>query len=149
MTKPTTNARRRWVMGKMATVFLTWRRHLQRLLLPEKITLKQAYVLRELTRNDYLCPSQIAAQLYCDRPTATVIIRNMQKAGWVAKEKDETNRKFVRISITEAGRQKRAALDACSRTQTDFDPLAYLTDEEAQEFERLLDKINAHIMVLR
>ncbi|MFN2285956.1 MAG: hypothetical protein ACK2UQ_16200, partial [Anaerolineae bacterium] len=63
------------VIARMATSFLTWRRYLQNFLVPYKITLKQAYVLRQLTKREYLYPSDIASMLYCDRPTATVIIR--------------------------------------------------------------------------
>jgi DNA-binding MarR family transcriptional regulator len=128
----------------MATAFLTWRRYLQGFLIPYKITLKQAYVLRQLTRKEFLYPSQIATMLYCDRPTATVIIRNMHKAGWVQREKDEHNRKFVRISITETGRQKLEELQSSPWANPPFDPLACLSEEEAQELERLLDKLNQH-----
>ena len=137
------------IISKMATAFLTWRRYRQSALVPHKITLKQTYVLRQLIRRDYLYPSQIATMLYCDRPTATVIIRNMEKAGWIVREKDKQNRKFVRISITEAGRQKLEELQNSAWANPTFDPLACLSEEETQELERLLDKLNEHFKQIR
>ena len=137
------------VIARMATSFLTWRRYLQSFLVPYQITLKQAYVLRQLIRQEYLYPSDIASILYCDRPTATVIVRNMEKAGWVQREKDEQNRKFVRISITEAGRQKLDALQTSPWANPPFDPLECFSEEEVQQLEQLLDKLNQHLKQIR
>ena len=137
------------IMARIATSFLTWRRYLQGFLVPHRITLKQAYVLRQLTKSEFLYPSQIASVLYCDRPTATVIVRNMEKAGWVQRERDKENRKFVRISITEAGRQKRDELQASPWTEPPFDPLACFTGEETQELARLLGKLSRHLKQIR
>ncbi len=137
------------VIARMATAFLTWRRYLQGFLAPHQITLKQAYVLRQLIRQEYLYPSDIATMLYCDRPTATVIIRNMEKAGWIQREKDEQNRKFVRISITAAGRQKLNELQASPWANPPFDPLECFSEEEVQELEQLLDKLNQHLKQIR
>lgn len=133
------------VIARMATAFLTWRRYLLGFLVPYQITLKQAYVLRQLLKREFLYPSEIAGMLYCDRPTATVIIRNMEKAGWIQREKDELNRKFVRISITEAGRQKLSELQASPWAKPPFDPLACFDEEEAQALEQLLGKLNQHL----
>ena len=80
-------------MPRLSVAFLTWRRHLQRHLVPFGITLKQVYVLRQLVRREFLYPSKIAEMLFCDRPTATVVIRNLGKQGWVVREKDEQDRR--------------------------------------------------------
>ena len=133
------------VIARMATAFLTWRRYLQGFLVPHQITLKQAYVLRRLARRDFLYPSEIAGLLYCDRPTATVIIRNMEKAGWVLREQDAQNRKFVRICITEAGREKLRELQASPWADPPFDPLACFSAEEVQILENLLGRLNQHL----
>jgi len=87
--------------------------------------------------------------LYCDRPTTTVIVRNMEKAGWVQREKDEQNRKFVRVSITEAGRQKLSELQASSWAKPPFDPLGCFSEEEVQELEQLLGRLNQHLKQIR
>jgi DNA-binding MarR family transcriptional regulator len=149
MSEENISSNRPLVIARMATAFLTWRRYLQGFLVPYQITLKQAYVLRQLIKQEYLYPSDIASMLYCDRPTATVIIRNMEKAGWVQREKDEQNRKFVRISITEAGRQKLDALQTSPWANPPFDPLECFSEEEVQQLEQLLDKLNQHLKQIR
>jgi DNA-binding MarR family transcriptional regulator len=63
-------------------------------------------VQAELERREVLNPSQIADMLYADRPTATLIIGNLQKSGWVAKEQDPENRRRFRVVITPRGRRK-------------------------------------------
>lgn len=130
-------------MGRLSVAFLTWRRHLQRNLVPCGITLKQQFVLHQLTRKDYLYPSDIAEMLFCDRPTATVIIDNLAKQGWVRRDKEEENRKYVRVSLTPAGKQKLTELDSIQ--WQDFDPLEVFTEDEVHEFDLLLRKLQAHI----
>ena len=51
------------IMAKIGVIFLTWRRHLQKDLVPHKITLKQQYILKQLTRKSFLYPSEIAEML--------------------------------------------------------------------------------------
>ena len=93
-------------ISRIGVIALTWSRRLQRQLLPHRLTLKQLHVLQELLRREVLSPSQIAEELYADRPTATVIIRNLRKNGWVATEQDPDNRRRSRVLITQRGRQK-------------------------------------------
>jgi DNA-binding MarR family transcriptional regulator len=146
MTKPLFPTRSA-IMSRLGVAFLTWRRYLQRNLAPYGITLKQHYVLRQLDQNEYLFPSDIAEALFCDRPTATVILDNLEKQGWVRRETDPDNRKYTRISITPGGREKLAELQALP--DVDFDPLDPFTEEELREFSRLLTKLNHHLDQIR
>jgi DNA-binding MarR family transcriptional regulator len=130
-------------MGRMSVAFLTWRRHLQRNLVPYGITLKQQFVLHQLEKKEYLYPSDIAEMLYCDRPTATVILDNLVKQGWIRRDREEENRKHVRVSLTEAGREKLTELGAVQ--WQDFDPLESFTEEEVRQFDGLLRKLQAHV----
>lgn len=131
------------IMARLGMAFLTWRRYLQRSLAPHGITLKQHYVLRQLDQKEYLYPSDIAEMLFCDRPTATVVIDNLTKQGWVRRDRESENRKFVRVSLTPQGRRKLAELAAVH--WGDFDPLAAFSDEELQQFDQLLRKLKQHI----
>lgn len=129
-------------MAKMGILFLTWQRNLQKTLLPHKITLKQQFVLKKLTTTVFLKPSEIADLLFCDRPTASVIIKNMEREGWIKKEKDEVNGKQFLISITEAGKNKYLSLEGASGPEdmARLDPLNALNDEERELLDRLLAK---------
>jgi DNA-binding MarR family transcriptional regulator len=134
-------------MRHLSFAFLTWRRYQQRRLVPFGITLKQLHVLRQLSRNDYLYPSQIAEMLFCDRPTATVVVRNMVRQGWVTREQDEQDRRQVRVILTAKGRAK---LGEVTRTQPSeverqIDPLEHFDKDEIAELDRLLTKLNERL----
>lgn len=134
-------------MAKLGTIFLTWRRYQQRGVLPHKITLKQLYLLRKLVENEFLLPSEIAGLLYCDRPTATVVIRNMAREGWVSRQTDPENARQIRVLITEKGREKLQTVDDRQPQDADsgFDPLACFSDEEKSQLDYLLNKLRSHM----
>lgn len=127
------------IMSRVGIVFLTWRRYLQRQLLPYGITLKQEYLLHQLESHPYLYPADIAEMLFCDRPTATVIIHNLAKQGWVSRSKDPENQKYIRISLTQAGRGKVAELR--QMPEEPFDPVDALTAEEKTQLEAIMKKL--------
>ncbi|KUO75264.1 MAG: hypothetical protein APF77_22370 [Clostridia bacterium BRH_c25] len=135
------------LISKLGIVFLTWKRALQKELVPHKITLKQQYVLSQLAKKEYLYPSNIADMLFCDRPTATVIIKNMERMKWIRREQDAENAKMVRIYITGEGKQKLASLKGASGREdmTRYDPLQCLTEEERNQLDVLLTKVLSHI----
>ncbi|MCU6795430.1 MarR family transcriptional regulator [Paenibacillus sp. WQ 127069] len=137
------------IMSRIGVNFLTWQRYLQKQLVPHQITLKQQYVLRKLVVKTGLNPSQIAELLYCDRPTATVIINNIERQRWVRKSKDSTNRKMVNIEITEEGRDKLASLNQALQEEEKFDPLSCFTEEEKLQLSTLLNKMTNHLQHIK
>ena len=145
---PATN--RTSVMSRFSVAFLTWRRHLQGYLVPLGVTLKQVCVLRQLVRREFLHPSKIAEMLFCDRPTATVIVRNMEKQGWVTRRQDDQDRRQVRVMITEQGKDKlgQIARSPWSDREQQFDPLGCFSEHEVAELTRLLAKLNRHLVQL-
>jgi DNA-binding MarR family transcriptional regulator len=136
-------------MSRIGVIFLTWQRYLQKQLVPHQITLKQQFVLRKLVAKPSLNPSQIAHMLYCDRPTATVILNNMERQGWVRKSKDPLNRKLVDISITVEGREKLASLQQAFESAQEFDPLSCFSEEENEQLNQLLKKLNDHLQQIK
>jgi len=136
------------VMGMIADIYLTWERYRQRQILPFGASLKQYFVLRQLDKVDYLNPSQIATVLFCDRPTATVIIRNLENKGWVSRQRDPLNLKRHRISLTPAGREKVAEIARAGVSPPGFDPLAVLDAGEARTLRTLLARVYKHVWVL-
>ncbi len=131
------------VMAEISVTFLTWRRFLQRTLLPFGITLKQLFVLRQLEKKEFLFPSDIAEILFCDRPTATVIIDNLVRQQWINREKDPTNKKYVRITLTENGRAKLAEVKSAHWGEAD--PLSTFSESEIEQFHHLLQKTKTQI----
>ncbi len=134
------------LMSRIGTIFLTWRRHLQRGYARYGITLKQVHLLGQLRHREFLYPADIAEMLYCDRPTATVIIRNMIRKGWVRKDGDPQSRKRSRVQITAAGRRKEQAVRS-SRANPErlSNPEGCLSKRERDQVARLLMKLHRHV----
>lgn len=132
------------IMAEIGMIFLTWKRYLQRELNPHKITLKQQYVLKQLTKKEFLYPSEIAGLLFCDRPTASVIIKNLEREGWTRREKDLSNAKQIRIVITPKGLEKLLSIKS-DKGKGGFDPLDCFTEEEKEQFNLLLNKLSRHM----
>ena len=139
------------VMGLIGVTHLTWKRHLQAGTRAAGLTLKQCYLLRQLTRKLHLHPARIAEMLFCDRPTASIVIRNMRRKGWIAKERDPQDGRQVRIVITEAGRRKLRAVETSPevRRRSAFNPLACFTKAERRKLECLLRRLRTHLAPLR
>ncbi len=131
------------LMKKLGRIYLTWTRKLQRELVPHDITLKQQFVLKQLEKKLFLYPFQIAEMLYCDRPTASVIIKNLEKKAWVIRERDPENARQYRISITEKGLIKLESLYGASgpKDMDRFDPLKCLSNEEREQLDQLIMKV--------
>jgi len=135
------------LMNQMGRIYLTWTRKLKQELVPHNITLKQQFLLKQLRKNDFLYPHQIAEMLYCDRPTASVIIRNMAKKNWIEKRRDEDNGKQYKIFITSEGLHKWDSLQGASgvKDMDRFDPLKCLSDEEHAQLEKIISKVLKHL----
>lgn len=134
-------------MALLAVNHLTWRRFLQQGLQPQGITLKQLYVLHELERHHSLYPMHIAEILFCDRPTASVIIKNMEKQGWIKREKDTKDSRRFLISLTDAGKMK-AEETGLNELTNGVDPLGCFSKEEIKQLQNLLERMRDHLEVV-
>jgi len=90
-------------MSKLGVVFLTWRRLLQKDLVKHRMTLKQHFVLLQLTKNEFLYPSHIAEMLFCDRLTATVVIKNMEREKWITRQQGTDTALAAQTAVIAAG----------------------------------------------
>ena len=135
------------IMQAITVAALTWKRHHQKNMLPYGITLKQSYVLHQLEEQEALCPSEIADMIFCDRPTATVVIKNMEKQGWVKRNRDAADFRRIQITLEPAGRAKleEIAQNQASPQSESFDPLSCFTRTEKEQFSNLLIRLNKHL----
>lgn len=133
------------IMSRLGIIFLTYRRYLEKTAKNNKLTLNQYYILKQLVRKEYLYPSEIADMLFCDRPTATVVIDNLKKYGYITKEKDAENGKYIQVKITELGMAQVKEAEKSFALLADFDPLSCFTEEEKNTFENLLIKLHNNI----
>jgi DNA-binding MarR family transcriptional regulator len=138
------------IIGRIGIIYLTWSRFLQKQLLPHDITLKQIYLLKQLIKTDYLYPADIADILFCDRPTVSVIIRNLEKKGWLEKQTDLENRKRIRISITLAGAKKlNQVTENGYKGDKALDLKTILTAEEIGILDELLTKVQKAVYTFK
>lgn len=125
--------------------FLLWRRYCQARVKPIGITLKQAFILRQLTAKD-LHPSQVAKLLFTDRASTSVILKTMQRRGWISSRRDQANRKFVVVGLTDEGRRKLKEVDAFEQTLPDREnPLSSFSSNEKQVLNRLALKLRSRM----
>ncbi|MCP4550185.1 MAG: winged helix-turn-helix transcriptional regulator [bacterium] len=138
-------------MAKIGIAHLIWKRHLQAGLVSCNISLKQMYLLNQLRDRDYLHPTDIAEILFCDRPTASVVIANLEKRGWLTRERDPDNARHVRVRITAAGGEMLEEINAVHRgnLQRTIDPLGCFDAAELKQFNGLLDRLLIHLAPLR
>ena len=135
-------------MACLAESFLLWRRYCQLRIKPLGLSLKQAFILGQLTQSD-LNPSQIADLLFTDRATVSVMLQTMTKRGWIKKEKDPSNRKFVRISITPLGLQKLEELRILeSQLPKREDPFKGFSRQEKADLHRLAKQLRTRMEYL-
>ena len=132
-------------LSQMAQVMHMFKRYRQAHVTAFGVTVPQFNTLMQLERRGELNPSQIASLLFSDRPTTSVIVRNLERQGWVERTRDEKNRKYVVIRMTDAGRDKlRELSEAEERQAGDFDPLSCFTKAELAQLESMLDKLILH-----
>ena len=136
-------AKRMSTMSRIGIAHLTWKRYLERELAPFGVNLKQTHVLSHLCRKGFLNPSEIAHMLFCDRPTATVIVANMERRGWVTRNRDPEDAKRVQVRITEEGRATLATAGSVSRPP--FDPLGCFSEEEKAQLDTFLARLCRHL----
>jgi len=140
------------IMQDIGMAFLTWKRYCQKKeALPYGITLKQLYVLKQLSREKSLYPSDIAEMLFCDRPTATVVIKNMEKHGWVKRDMDSRDSRRIMVTMKPAGHAKLKEIkekQAISQGEL-FDPLDCFDSREKATLSKLLAKLNHHLKQIK
>jgi DNA-binding MarR family transcriptional regulator len=138
-------------MKAIGRAFLTWTRYRKKEILPYGITLKQFEVLRQLRKRESLYPAEIADMLFCDRPTASVVIKNMEKQGWVKRQLDRNDSRHINVTLEPAGKAK---LNEITWEQPKFkgkrfEPFSCFTRQEKEQFTKLLAKLNQHLEQLK
>lgn len=72
-------------------------------ILPEGLTITQFGVLDALHHVGPLCQSELAEKLLKSGGNLTLVVDNLEKAGYVFRERDAADRRFVVVKLTEKG----------------------------------------------
>ena len=129
-------------IARMGVIFLGRRRLHAENVRPYGLTLKQLFLLQWARAEGALSPSEAARLLFCDRPTATVIVSNCVKKGWLARRRSTEDGRAVVLELSEEGRAFLARVEAEDRLDSGIgDPLDVLGAEEREAFEASLKKV--------
>ena len=97
-------------------------------------------ILQRLRRSP-LTVKQVAAAATVDAPAATVAINDLEDRGLVVRQVDPANRRCKMVSLTDAGREMMAAIDAVDDPAPDV--LVALDHSELSTLRALIDKLTA------
>lgn len=112
----------------------------KRHLLPYGITPVQHLILEALWVEEGLTASEIGKRLVLDNATLSGILDRMSEKGWVLKATDDTDKRFIRIYLTDKAKKLKPSILA-EREKSNEEILGRLTLEEKVLLKRLLKDI--------
>ncbi|MEW6522372.1 MAG: MarR family transcriptional regulator [Bacillota bacterium] len=101
----------------------------------EGVTPAQFFLMHQIGENDSLTVSDAARMMGVTLSAVTLLADRLHAAGWLARHRDEQDRRIVRMTLTETGVAKLAQLES-RRTDLMRQCLACLSQED---MERLLE----------
>jgi len=73
--------------------------------LPSDLTFTQFAALEALYHRGPLFQSELAGKLLKSGGNLTLVVDNLERAGFVTRERDATDRRFIRVALTPKGRK--------------------------------------------
>ena len=104
----------------------------------------QQYVLRCLWRDDGLSPGEVARRLGIATPTVTRAATRMEATGLLRREPHPSDRRLVRLRLTERGRELEKIIDEQTNQLTER-ALATLGAAERESLVRALHEIRRNL----
>jgi MarR family 2-MHQ and catechol resistance regulon transcriptional repressor len=108
--------------------------------LPDGLTVTQFGVLEALHHIGPLCQSELAEKLLKSGGNLTLVVDNLEKAGYVGRERDPADRRFVVVKLTDKGQAFIAALFPKVVANV-VREMTSLSSTELSDFGRLCKKI--------
>ena len=108
-----------------------------------ELTQLQYVTLTALEEIGSLDQQPLGGMVALDRNTIALVVRRMAAMGWVVRQRNPEDRRYMLITLTDEGRQARRDAEADVR-QTQEDLLSPLTAEQRAQFLRCLQLIADH-----
>jgi DNA-binding MarR family transcriptional regulator len=104
------------------------------------VSVSQCYALEAVARTGPLTMNDLAGRLYLDKSTASRLVDGLEQKGYVARERDASDRRIVRLRVTAPGERLCAQIeDDLAREYADL--LVDLTPEVRAAMTRLLTRL--------
>lgn len=107
-----------------------------------ELTPPQTHVLAALSLepDQAMATTALAHRICASAPTMTGLIDRLEKQGFVVRERDEADRRMVRVKLTDAGRDVLVVVEQ-HITERLTQVLMVLEPDERETFARLVTKI--------
>lgn len=114
----------------------------EQMLKPHGITGTQYNVLRILrgAEPDGLCRNEVSQRLLNRMPDATRLLDRMEEAGFVTRQRSDSDRRLVRTHITKKGRSLVDSLDEAADVQHE-EALGHLSEQQLGTLIELLTEV--------
>ncbi|MCC6416059.1 MAG: MarR family transcriptional regulator [Opitutaceae bacterium] len=100
-TKAETDALNAYIKLMRASDSVTARIHA---VLPTGLTISQFGALETLLHRGPMCQSDLASKLLMSGGNITLVVSNLEKSGWISRERDAKDRRFITVTLTAQGR---------------------------------------------
>jgi DNA-binding MarR family transcriptional regulator len=79
------------------------------------VTLSQCHTLDLLSKKGDLTMNELSRQMGLAKSTMTRIVSNMVRGGWIEQVREERDRRWVKVRLTQKGRRMAEKLDLSSQ----------------------------------
>ena len=132
-------------IGLMGLVFFARRRRSAEKIRAFGITLPQFLLVQLARRRGAISPSAAAAELSCDRPTATLVAQKCVSRGWLIRRRSATDRRSSRLELSGEGEELLDRIEAARLFSAASlgDPLDILAPVERAALHSALEKVES------
>lgn len=116
-------------------------RHYKDGIAPLGLTHGQFFMLIALLEEDGVQPSQLAEKTALDRPTVTGLLDRLERDGWVERRLDPSDRRTLRVHLTERATGERETLLSIFET-INGRFLHRFSDTEWTQFQGFLSRLD-------
>ena len=121
-----------------------YRRLMSRCMSEHEIPSSQVFALREIGHNDGITQRDLADRLRISRPTLTVMLQKMEKAGLIERLADEADQRYTHLHLTPPGAAMHEQMHGVLGRLI-WQVMGSIGEEDRAELARLLDLMHDSI----
>ncbi len=127
------------ILEKTETLYQMIKKNNHEALVKYKLNHKKYRILTYILNAKKCSPSTLSDQLHYDRPTITILIKQLEEDGWIKREVNQLNRRYIEITLTPEGERKMEALILNASISAGFEGM--LEQGELELLSSLLNKL--------